>query len=83
MSRSELMKRPPGADAAATPPASTPSVPPVPLESLPAAVAEALPSLDSERECIVYRHHGVRRAPNVEGAIARWSAEVDPSVPRY
>jgi rhodanese-related sulfurtransferase len=67
------------------------------LESLPAAVAEALPSLDSERECIVYRHHGVRsaaavellradgvrRAPNVEGAIARWSAEVDPSVPRY
>jgi sulfur-carrier protein adenylyltransferase/sulfurtransferase len=65
----------------------------IPLAQLPSAV----PSLDRSREIVVYCHHGIRSAhaaeilrgaafPNVwnlAGGIARWSSEVDPSVPQY
>ena len=65
----------------------------VPLRSL----AAAMPSLDRDREIVVYCHHGMRsasaaellresgftRVRNLAGGIDRWSAEVDPSVPRY
>lgn len=56
----------------------------------------SLASLDTNREMVVYCHHGVRsrmavswlrmqgfRARNLAGGIDRWSREVDPSVPRY
>ena len=58
---------------------------------------EWAPSLDPERETVFICHHGVRSAQvcaflarqgfrklyNLAGGIDRWSAEVDPSVPRY
>ena len=58
---------------------------------------EWAPSLDPERETVFMCHHGVRSAHvcaflarkgftklyNLAGGIDRWSAEVDPSVPRY
>jgi adenylyltransferase/sulfurtransferase len=65
----------------------------IPLGTLPASV-NAL--LDAE-EVICYCHHGMRSldaavwlrqqgvesAKSMAGGIERWSAEVDPSVPRY
>ncbi|HUF26641.1 MAG TPA: molybdopterin-synthase adenylyltransferase MoeB [Gemmatimonadaceae bacterium] len=64
-----------------------------PLSDLP----EAMPELAPEREMVVYCHHGSRSAAaaemlrragfrnvrNLAGGIARWSHEVDPSIPRY
>jgi adenylyltransferase/sulfurtransferase len=57
---------------------------------------ERVGSLDPDRELVVYCHHGARsrmavswlrtrgfRARNLAGGIARWSREVDPSVPQY
>ena len=55
------------------------------------------PELDPDDEIIVYCHHGVRSAnvvswlrdqgvaacQSMSGGIDRWSAEVDPGVPRY
>ena len=60
-------------------------------------VAGATSTLDPAREYVVYCHHGGRSAAavdflrgrgfaharNLDGGIARWSAEVDPSVPQY
>ena len=54
-------------------------------------------SLDPSREIVVYCHHGIRSAHaadqlraagfarvwNLAGGIARWSEDVDPSVPKY
>jgi molybdopterin/thiamine biosynthesis adenylyltransferase/rhodanese-related sulfurtransferase len=65
----------------------------IPLGTLPAALAE----LDPARETIVYCKGGMRsmaaatqlaaagfaRVSNLTGGIARWSADVDSSVPRY
>lgn len=65
----------------------------VPLAALPSA-AETLPR---DAEIVVYCHHGVRsdmaahwlrqmgfpRVRNLAGGIDRWSAEVDPALPRY
>ena len=65
----------------------------IPLADLPSALS----SLDSARRTVVLCHHGVRsamaadqlrtagfaRVSNLAGGIDRWSAEVDPSVPRY
>lgn len=57
----------------------------------------AIPALERDREFVIYCHHGQRsraaaellstagfeRVWNLAGGIARWSAEVDPSVPTY
>jgi sulfur-carrier protein adenylyltransferase/sulfurtransferase len=65
----------------------------VPLATLPAALS----TLDPARAYVVYCHHGVRsrmaahflaehgfaRVANLDGGIAAWSDEVDPSVPQY
>src|SRR5688500_9654470 len=65
----------------------------IPLANVPSAI----PSLDRARRTVVLCHHGIRsamaadqlraagfeRVSNLAGGIARWSAEVDPSVPRY
>lgn len=65
----------------------------VPLGS----VASSLALFDEAEEVVIYCHHGRRsldaavwlRQQGVEGArsmaggIERWSAEIDPSVPRY
>ena len=65
----------------------------IPLGEIPAAI----PTLDASRRTVVLCHHGIRsamaaeqlraagfeRVSNLAGGIARWSAEVDPSVPRY
>ena len=65
----------------------------IPLADFPAAIA----TLDASRRTVVLCHHGLRsamaadqlraagfeRVSNLSGGIARWSAEVDPSVPRY
>lgn len=65
----------------------------VPLSTLPTAVN----SLDSEREYVVYCHHGMRSAmaanwlksrgfehvSNMTGGIDAWSINVDRSVPQY
>jgi adenylyltransferase/sulfurtransferase len=65
----------------------------VPLATLPGLTA----SLDRSREIVVHCHHGIRSASavqylraegfervwNLAGGIARWSAEVDASVPQY
>jgi adenylyltransferase/sulfurtransferase len=65
----------------------------IPLAAIPAAI----PTLDASRRTVVLCHHGIRsamaaeqlraagfeRVSNLAGGIARWSAEVDPSVPRY
>jgi adenylyltransferase/sulfurtransferase len=56
-----------------------------------------VPTLDRHRETVVYCHHGIRsasavrylrsqgfeRVSNLAGGIARWSLEVDASVPQY
>ncbi len=58
---------------------------------------EWAPSLDRERETVFMCHHGIRSAQvcaflsrqgfekihNLAGGIDRWSADVDPTVPRY
>jgi rhodanese-related sulfurtransferase len=58
---------------------------------------EWAPSLDSGRETVFMCHHGIRSAQvcaflarqgfekilNLAGGIDRWSADVDPTVPRY
>ena len=58
---------------------------------------EWAPTLDPERPTVFVCHHGIRSAQvcaflarqgfaklyNLAGGIDRWSAEVDPSVPRY
>ena len=65
----------------------------IPLGTLPERIA----SLDPDRETIVYCKSGIRsmaaaaqlaaagfrNVANLSGGISRWSAEVDPSVPRY
>jgi molybdopterin/thiamine biosynthesis adenylyltransferase/rhodanese-related sulfurtransferase len=65
----------------------------IPLGSL----AHALSSLDAGRDIVLHCHHGIRSARavqqlhaagftrvwNLAGGIARWSDEVDASVPRY
>jgi adenylyltransferase/sulfurtransferase len=65
----------------------------IPLATLP----QALDKLDRQAEIIAYCHHGMRSADaagfllqqgfsnvkNLIGGIDAWSAEVDPSVPRY
>ena len=62
-----------------------------------ASLHEALPTLDRARDIVVYCHHGMRsaaaaemlreagfhRALNLTGGIARWSDDVDPSIPQY
>jgi adenylyltransferase/sulfurtransferase len=65
----------------------------VPLGSL----EEATATLDRKRDMVIHCHHGIRSASavrylqsqgftrvwNLAGGIARWSAEVDASVPQY
>jgi rhodanese-related sulfurtransferase len=65
----------------------------IPLQEIPARHGE----LESEKELVVYCHHGMRsahavgwlqsqgfsKARNLSGGIDRWSLEVDPSKPRY
>jgi adenylyltransferase/sulfurtransferase len=65
----------------------------IPLDTLP----QSLDKLDRQAEIIAYCHHGMRSAdatgflvqqgfPNVKnliGGIDAWSAQIDPSVPRY
>ncbi len=65
----------------------------VPLQTLPGAIA----SLPRDREIVTLCHHGIRSAHaaallheagfdrvfNLVGGTDRWSAEVDPTVPRY
>ncbi len=67
----------------------------IPMGTLPARVAE----LDAQRdsEIVVLCHHGIRsqmvsgwlrrqgfkKVKNLEGGIDRWSAEADPTIPRY
>ena len=61
------------------------------------ALQDAASTLDSDRDMVVHCHHGIRSAAairylqsrgftrlwNLAGGIARWSAEVDESVPQY
>jgi rhodanese-related sulfurtransferase len=61
------------------------------------AIPENLQALDVDEDVICYCHHGMRsldvavwlrrqgveRAKSLAGGIARWSAEIDPQVPRY
>jgi adenylyltransferase/sulfurtransferase len=65
----------------------------IPLGTL----ADVAGTLDRSREIVVFCHHGIRsahatqmlreagfaRVANLEGGIARWSEEVDRSVPQY
>jgi rhodanese-related sulfurtransferase len=65
----------------------------IPMGTIPAN----LQALDTDDEVICYCHHGMRsldvavwlrgqgveRAKSLSGGIDRWSAEIDPSVPRY
>ena len=65
----------------------------IPMGTIPAN----LQALDTDEDVICYCHHGVRsmdvavwlrgqgveRAKSLAGGIDRWSAEIDPSVPRY
>ena len=65
----------------------------IPLREIPAN----LPRLEAASELVLFCHHGMRsldaaawlRSQGVEGArsmaggIDRWSAEIDPNVPRY
>ena len=62
-----------------------------------ATLQGALPSLDRSREIVVHCHHGTRSAAaarylqsegfdriwNLAGGIARWSSDVDATVPQY
>ena len=65
----------------------------IPLATLP----QSLDKLDRQAEIIAYCHHGMRSADatglllqqgfsnvkNLIGGIDAWSAQIDPSVPRY
>ena len=64
----------------------------VPMETL----ATQLSLFEAAEEVVLYCHHGVRSlnaalwlrqqgiaARSMSGGIARWSEEIDPSVPRY
>ena len=65
----------------------------IPMGMVPAI----LQSLDVDEDVVCYCHHGVRsmdvavwlrgrgveRARSLAGGIDRWSAEIDPEVPRY
>jgi adenylyltransferase/sulfurtransferase len=65
----------------------------IPMGTVPAN----LQALDTDDEVICYCHHGMRtldvavwlrgqgieHAKSLAGGIDRWSAEIDPSVPRY
>jgi rhodanese-related sulfurtransferase len=65
----------------------------IPMGSIPAN----LQKLDSDEDVIFYCHHGMRsldvanwlrtqgvaHAKSMAGGIDRWSAEIDPKVPRY
>ena len=65
----------------------------IPMGTIPAN----LQALDTDDEVICYCHHGMRsldvavwlrgqgveRAKSLAGGIDRWSAEIDPTVPRY
>jgi rhodanese-related sulfurtransferase len=65
----------------------------IPMGSIPAYLQQ----LDTDEEVICYCHHGMRSldvanwlraqgvksAKSMSGGIDRWSAEVDPRVPRY
>ncbi|HSL85247.1 MAG TPA: rhodanese-like domain-containing protein, partial [Thermoanaerobaculia bacterium] len=67
----------------------------IPLQELPRRVGE-VPGTEGDEVIVPFCHHGHRsarataflrdrgyRAVNLAGGIDRWSAEVDPSVPRY
>jgi len=65
----------------------------IPMDSIPAN----LQKLDTDDDVIFYCHHGMRSldvanwlraqgvssAKSMSGGIERWSAEIDPAVPRY
>src|SRR5229473_6492584 len=65
----------------------------IPMGTIPANVQ----ALDTDDEVIYYCHHGMRSldvanwlraqgvssAKSMSGGIERWSAEIDPAVPRY
>jgi rhodanese-related sulfurtransferase len=65
----------------------------IPLGELPAHAEE----LDPARPIVIYCHHGIRSfdamlflrsvgfpdVKSLQGGIDRWSAEIDPSLPRY
>ena len=65
----------------------------IPMGEIPSSLA----ALDPAREIVVHCHHGARsaavaeflrsegfpRVRNLTGGIARWSAEIDPSIPQY
>ena len=65
----------------------------IPVRDLPARLSE----LDPERSYVFYCHHGMRslnavvalaergfrEVRSLRGGIDRWSAEIDPSIPRY
>jgi len=65
----------------------------IPLHELPARLHE----LEAHRPTVVYCHHGLRsydaacflrdagfpHVKSLEGGIDRWSAEIDPTLPRY
>jgi rhodanese-related sulfurtransferase len=65
----------------------------IPMRTIPASLL----SLDSGVDVICYCHHGMRsldvaawlrsqgveNAQSLAGGIERWSAEIDPTVPRY
>jgi adenylyltransferase/sulfurtransferase len=67
----------------------------IPLQELPRRAGE-VPPTEGDEVLVAYCHHGQRsarataflrdrgyRAVNLAGGIDRWSAQVDPSVPRY
>jgi rhodanese-related sulfurtransferase len=65
----------------------------MPMQSIPAALKD----LDPERETVIICHHGIRsrqvamflahqgfsRVINMEGGVAAWARDVDPSMPTY
>ena len=65
----------------------------IPMRTIPAS----LQSLDTGDDVICFCHHGMRsldvaawlrsqgveRAQSLAGGIERWSAEIDPTIPRY
>ena len=68
----------------------------VPMQSVPASLPH-LEAIADDKLLIVYCHHGVRslnvvawlrrqgleNCVSLAGGIERWSAEIDPAVPRY
>jgi len=68
----------------------------IPMNSVPAEL-QKLEALADDADILVLCHHGVRslqvaawlqargieNAASISGGIDRWSAEIDPSIPRY